>query len=249
MVSLTGKVAIVTGASRGIGEAIARAFAEAGASVMLAARKIEALEAVAKSIGDKAAAQACHTGKREDLEALFATAQKRFGKVDILVNNAATNPYFGPLMGIDDAQWAKTFEVNLLGYFQASRLAVAAFGDRGGSIINIASVVALGGSPFQGAYAASKAAVVSMTQTLAAELGGNGIRVNAIAPGIIKTRFAAALTENPDIMGPIIAKTPLGRAGEPEDIAGGAVYLASDAARFVTGHTLVIDGGLTARLL
>ncbi len=248
-ITLEGKVAIITGASRGIGEAIARAYAGAGAQVMLASRKVEGLEPVAKSIGPQAAFQACHTGKAADLQALFAATLARFGRVDVLVNNAATNPYFGPMLGIDDGQWDKTFEVNLKGYFHAARLAAEHMADRGGAIINVASIVALGGAPFQGVYAATKAAVVSMTQTLATELGPRAIRVNALAPGIIKTRFAAAIIENEDFMSRIIDHTPLGRAGLPEDVAGGALYLASDAASFVTGHTLVIDGGLTARLL
>jgi NAD(P)-dependent dehydrogenase (short-subunit alcohol dehydrogenase family) len=248
-INLENKVAIITGASRGIGEAIARAYAASGAKVMLAARKAEGLRDVAESIGANAAWLPAHTGKTEDIKALFAETVAKFGRVDVLVNNAATNPYFGPMIGIDDAQWDKTFEVNIKGYFTAARLAAEHFGDRGGNIINVASVVALGGAPFQGVYAATKAAVVSMTQTLATELGPRNIRVNALAPGIIETRFAAALTTNEDIMGPILAKTPLGRAGKPEDVAGGALFLASDAAAFVTGHVLVIDGGLTARLL
>ncbi len=248
--SLEGKVAIITGASRGIGEAIARAFAAAGARVVLAARKAEALTSVAEGIvsaGGEACAVPCHTGKAEDLDRLFAEAVSAFGKVDVLVNNAATNPYFGPMLGIEPAAWAKTFEVNLEGYYNATRRLVAHLTERqaGGAIVNMASVAGIGGAPMQGVYGATKAAVISMTQTLAVELGTAGIRVNAIAPGLIRTRFASALIDSPEISGRIVERTPLGRVGKPVEVAGAAVFLASDAASFITGHTLVVDGGLT----
>jgi NAD(P)-dependent dehydrogenase (short-subunit alcohol dehydrogenase family) len=254
LIHLDGKVAIVTGASRGIGEAIARAYADAGAHVVLAARKIEPLQAVVASIeaaGGQALATACHAGQPDQLRALVDGAIKRFGKVDVLVNNAATNPYFGPLLGADEASYNKTFEVNLRGYFEAARMVATHLVERGGggSIINIASVVGLGAAPLQGVYAMTKAAVISMTKTLAYELGGNNIRVNAIAPGLVKTRFASALVDNPDIVARVVAHTPLGRYASPEEIAGAALYLASDAASFVTGHTLVVDGGATLATL
>ncbi|MCC6812363.1 MAG: glucose 1-dehydrogenase [Deltaproteobacteria bacterium] len=253
-IHLKDKVAIVTGASRGIGEAIARAYAAAGAKVMLAARKVDGLAAVAEAMkkqGNAVDFRACHTGKKDDLAALVAATVERFGKVDVLVNNAATNPHFGPMLTVEDGQWQKTFEVNLKGYFDAARMVAEHLVARSaqGSIINVASVVALGGTPLQGVYAATKAAVISMTQTLACELGPAGIRVNAIAPGVVKTKFAAALTESPEISARVIAGTPLGRVAQPEEIAGGALYLASDAASFVTGHTLVIDGGLSAQMI
>jgi NAD(P)-dependent dehydrogenase (short-subunit alcohol dehydrogenase family) len=218
--------------------------------VVLASRKIEGVEAVAAKVrdaGGEALAVACHTGKKSDLEALVATTVERFGKVDVLVNNAATNPHFGPMVTVDDGAWQKTFEVNLKGYFDAARLVALHLQSRNakGSIINVASVAALGAAPLQGVYAATKAAVVSMTQTLAYELGPLGIRINAIAPGLIQTRFASALVDNPDIVSRIVSKTPLGRYGQPDEIAGGALYLASDAASFLTGHVLVIDGGMT----
>lgn len=253
-IHLQNKVAIVTGASRGIGEAIALQFAASGAKVMLAARKLDGLSAVAEAMrakGYDVDCRACHTGKKEDLQLLVDATLTRFGHIDVLVNNAATNPHFGPMLTVDDGQWEKTFDVNLKGYFNSARMVAEHLMARGspGNIINIASVVALAGTPLQGVYAATKAAVISMTQTLACELGPQNIRVNAIAPGIVKTRFASALTDNPAIMDPIINRTPLGRFATPDEIAGGALYLASDAASFVTGHTLVIDGGLTARLL
>jgi NAD(P)-dependent dehydrogenase (short-subunit alcohol dehydrogenase family) len=249
---LTGKVAIVTGASRGIGEAIARTFAANGARVVLAARKLDGLRQVAESIGEDAFALAAHTGKEADCKALVGQAVERFGKVDILVNNAATNPYFGPMIDVDEGAWDKTFEVNLKGYFfmcrEVARHLRARAGRDGkapGSLVNVASVAGLTASPLQGVYAMTKAAVVSMTKTLAYELAANDIRVNAIAPGFVDTRFAGAILKNETLLDEVIRRTPQRRYGVPDEIAGGALYLASDAASFVTGHTLVIDGGLT----
>ncbi len=249
--SLTGKVAIVTGASRGIGEAIARALASAGAAVTLASRKQEDLATVAAAItaaGGRALAVAAHTGKAEDVQRLIARTIAEFGQVDILVNNAATNPYFGPMLDISDAQWDKTFEVNAKGYFMCAREVIRHLDSRKapGSIINVASVAGLRAAPFQGVYGMTKAAVISMTQTLATECGPRGIRVNAIAPGLIETRFAAAIVGNDSLRSHVVARTPLGRHGQPDEIAGAALYLASDAASYVNGHVMVIDGGMTA---
>jgi NAD(P)-dependent dehydrogenase (short-subunit alcohol dehydrogenase family) len=250
MLRVDGKVALITGASRGIGEAIARALAGAGAKVVLSARKVEPLAEVASAIGregGEALAVAAHAGKADDVARLVRAAIERFGKVDVLVNNAATNPYFGPLVDIEDAAWDKIFEVNLKGYFFAVREVVRHLQARGapGSIVNLASIAGLKGAPMQGAYGMTKAAIISMTETLAIELGGSGIRVNAIAPGLVQTRFASALVENEALRNMIVSRTPLGRLGQPPDIAGAALFLASDAAAFVTGHTLVIDGGVT----
>ena len=250
LIHLDDKVAIVTGASRGIGEAIARAYAASGARVMIASRKAEGVAKVAASIeadGGVCASMACHTGSATDVEALVAATIERFGRIDVLVNNAATNPHFGPLVTADDAAWQKTFEVNLQGYFRLARAVALHLVGRGapGSIVNVASVAALGSAPLQGVYAMTKAAVVSMTKTLAAELGPSGVRVNAIAPGLVETRFSQTLVANPDIVDRVVGRTPLGRYAQPHEIAGAAVYLASDAASFVTGHTLVVDGGLT----
>jgi NAD(P)-dependent dehydrogenase (short-subunit alcohol dehydrogenase family) len=249
-ITLENKVAIVTGASRGIGEAIARCFAANGAKVVLAARKIEALSAVAESIGGSAFAVAAHTGKEADCAALVDAAVKKFGKVDILVNNAATNPHFGPLvdaMTPDEGAWDKTFEVNLQGYFWMSREVVKHLRAREapGSIVNVASVAGLLASPLQGVYAMTKAAVISMTKTLAYELAGNKIRVNAIAPGFVDTKFAAAVLKNDTLLEEVMRITPMKRYGQPHEIAGGALYLASDSASYLTGHALVIDGGMT----
>ncbi len=253
-ISVAGKVAIVTGASRGIGEAIARVLAQSGAKVMIASRKQEGIDAARLRIldcegvaADAVAATVCHAGKVEMIKAMFATTLDRFGDVDILVNNAATNPYFGPMILVDEGAYAKTFEVNTRGYFECARAATKhwANSDRGGSIINVASVAALTGAPLQGVYAMTKAAVISMTKTLAVELGPSKIRVNAIAPGLVETRFASALVENPDIVQQVVARTPLGRFAQPDEIAGAALYLASDASSFMTGQTMVVDGGMT----
>jgi len=245
--SLHGKVAVITGASRGIGEAIARAFVAEGAKVVLAARKIDALEKVATSLGENAFAVAAHTGKEEDCEKLVAAAVTKFGKVDVLVNNAAANPYFGPMLGIEMPAWDKTFEVNVKGYFYMTRAVVRHLAGRSapGSIIHVASVAGLLASPLQGVYGMTKAAILSMTKTLSVELAGSKIRVNAIAPGFVETKFAGAVLQNPELLAKVNERTPLGRPGVPDEIAGGAVYLASDASSYLTGHTLVIDGGMT----
>jgi NAD(P)-dependent dehydrogenase (short-subunit alcohol dehydrogenase family) len=246
-INLENKVAIVTGASRGIGEAIARCFAANGAKVVVASRKIEGLQAVADAIGPSAFAVASHTGREADCSALVDAAVKKFGKVDILVNNAATNPHFGPLVDVDEGAWDKTFEVNLKGYFWMTREVVKHLRGReaAGSIVNVASVAGLVASPLQGVYAMTKAAVISMTKTLAYELAGNKIRVNCIAPGFVDTKFAAAVLKNETLLEEVMRITPMRRYGQPDEIAGGALYLASDSASYLTGHALVIDGGMT----
>jgi len=249
-IHLRDKVAIVTGASRGIGESIARTFAKSGAKVVLASRKIEGLRAVEETIrgeGGEAFAHACHTGSREQVEGLVAAAVERFGKVDVLVNNAATNPYFGPMVNIDEAAWDKTFEVNVKGYFYATRAVAQHCMSRGapGSIVNVASVAGLMAMPLQGVYAMTKASVISMTKTLSMELGPANIRVNAIAPGLVDTKFASALTTNKEIMDMVLGRTALKRVAQPNEIAGAALLLASDAGSYFTGETLTVDGGWT----
>jgi NAD(P)-dependent dehydrogenase (short-subunit alcohol dehydrogenase family) len=246
---LKDKVIVVTGASRGIGEAIARASLEHGANVVLASRKQADLDKVVGSLpADRAIAVACHTGKPEDIDALFARALDKFGRIDGVVNNAATNPYFGPLVDTPDAAIEKTFEVNVRGYLYVARAFVkhARARNGGGSIVNIASVAGLRAAPMQGIYGATKAAVISMTQTLAFELGGSAIRVNAIAPGLVETKFASAIVQNPMLRDHVVKRTPLARHAQPPEIAGAAVYLLSDAASFTTGTVLVVDGGFTS---
>jgi NAD(P)-dependent dehydrogenase (short-subunit alcohol dehydrogenase family) len=249
-ISLENKVVVVTGASRGIGEAIAGACLDAGAKVVVASRKQADLDAVATALSSRGevAAIACHTGKEADVTALFERAVERFGRVDGLVNNAATNPYFGPLIDTPEAAIDKTIEVNFKGYLYGARALIkhARTRDGGAAIVNIASVAGLRAAPMQGVYGMTKAAVVSMTQTLAFELGGSGIRVNAIAPGLVETKFAAALVSNPMIRDQVTKRTPLGRHAQPAEIAGAAVFLLSDAASFTTGTVLAIDGGLTS---
>ncbi|TMA26490.1 MAG: glucose 1-dehydrogenase [Deltaproteobacteria bacterium] len=243
--SLSGKVAIVTGASRGIGEAIARAFVASGARVLMSSRKIEASAAAA--LGSSAQAFAAHTGQEPNCIALVAEAIRVFGKVDVLVNNAGTNPYFGPLIEAPMPAWDKTFEVNLKGYFWTAREVARHLAGRNapGSIVNISSVNGLRGAPLQGVYAMTKAAVISLTRTLAAELGPGGIRVNAIAPGLVDTRLASALVKDEALSGEWLQRTPLKRVASPDEIAGAALYLASEASSFVTGEVLVVDGGTT----
>jgi NAD(P)-dependent dehydrogenase (short-subunit alcohol dehydrogenase family) len=251
-IGLDGKVAVITGGSRGIGEAIAQTFVAHGARVVIASRKLEGVAAAAAAIAkdhgaDRVRAVAAHTGKEEECVRLVSEAIAAFGQVDVLVNNAGTNPFFGPMLNADNGSWDKTFEVNLKGYFWCAREVARHLTARnaGGSIINVASIAGIVASPMQGVYSMTKASVISMTKTLALELGPSKIRVNAIAPGFVDTRLASAVLKNDELVKVVVGRTPLGRYGTPDEIAGGALYLASDAASFLTGHTLVIDGGLT----
>ena len=247
MFDLNDKVAVVTGGNGGIGLGIALGLARAGAKVVLASRKIEGLEAVAKEIeaeGGEALAHAAHMGKEEAVRGLVEAAVDRFGQVDVLVNNAATNPYFGPMMNIEWGAWDKTFEVNVKGYFTATREVVRHIqGRKGtGAVVNIASVAGFMAMPLQGVYAMTKAAVVSMTKTLSVELGPD-VRVNAIAPGLIQTKFASALTQNEEILSEVMSRTSLKRVGDPKDVASAALLLASDQGGYFNGALLTVDGG------
>ncbi len=247
---LTGKTAIVTGATRGIGRAIAELFAQHGAKVVISSRKQDACDEVAAAIreaGGEAAGIAAHAGDLEQIARLFEETKEAFGGVDVLVNNAATNPYFGPMVQIEARAWDKTFEVNTRGYFETSRaFAHQCVADaRPGAIVNVASIMGLRAAPMQGVYGMTKAPIPSMTHTMAAELGADQIRVNAIAPGLIDTKFASALTSNEALVDQFLARTPVGRIGVPEDIAPLALFLASNASGFINGQTIVADGGYT----
>jgi len=247
--NLEGRVAVVNGASRGLGSAIAEGLAEHGAHVVLSSRRQADLDREAERINQRwpgrAAAIAAHAGREADLRNLVDRVMRVHGRIDILVNNAGTNPHFGPLLDAELAAWDKTFEVNLRGYFILTKLVVkASMEARGGAIVNIASTGGLRPSPGLGVYDITKAGVVMMTRQLARELGGR-VRVNCIAPGLFRTRFAEALWGNEVIRERYLASHPMGRIGEPEEIAGAAVFLASDAAGYVNGEVLVIDGGGT----
>jgi NAD(P)-dependent dehydrogenase (short-subunit alcohol dehydrogenase family) len=247
--SLKDKVIVITGGSRGIGEAIAASCLAGGARVALASRKQADLDAAAARLGggDRVMAMACHAGKPADVDALFAAAAERFGRIDGLVNNAATNVYFGPLIDTPEPAMDKTIEVNLKGYFFCARAFVrhARARGTGGSIVNVASITALRAAPMQGIYAMTKAAVISMTQTLAFELASSGIRVNAIAPGLVETRLASGIVGNPSLRDQVVSRTPLARHAQPAEIAGAATYFLDDANSFTTGTVLVVDGGMT----
>lgn len=246
---LTGKVAIITGASKGIGQAIAAAYAAAGASVVVSSRKQEAVEAVAAEIqeaGGQALAVAAHTGDAQAIENLVQRAVEAFGGVDIAVNNAATNPHFGPLLTAEESIWDKTLDVNLKGYARVAKAVVPPMQARGGGkIINVASVAGLKPSPMMGIYSVTKAAVLMLTQVLANELAADNIQVNAIAPGFIKTKFSAAVWGSPQLAAIVEKTTPQGRIASVEEITGIALYLAAPASSFTTGGTFVVDGGMT----
>jgi NAD(P)-dependent dehydrogenase (short-subunit alcohol dehydrogenase family) len=248
--SLKDQVAIVTGASRGIGEAIARTFAEQGAKVVIASRKQESLDKVAAEIskaGGEVLAVACHTGKLADIDALYKKVMDTYGRVDILVNNAATNPYFGDALNISETQFDKTFEVNTKGYFfMAQRAGKIMLARKKGSIINIASIAGIKAPPMQVVYGMTKAAVILMTKGMAYELGPFGVRVNAICPGLTNTFFAKVLIETKAIHDAAMTQVPMKRHAEPIEIAGAALLLASEAGSYTTGAVIVVDGGNTA---
>ncbi len=253
MFDLTGKVAIVTGASRGIGEAIARTYAAAGASVVISSRKPENIEPVAESINGefpgRAQAVVAHAGKPENAAALVETAVNAYGRLDIAVNNAATNPHFGPLLTSEESQWDKIYEVNVKGYYWLCEAAARQMKKQGegGKIINVASVAGLRPGQGMGIYSISKAAVIMMTKVLGAELGPDNIQVNAIAPGFFKTDFSAAIWKNETLAQRVIDATPLGRMGDTDELTGIALYLAAPAANFTTGAVFTVDGGSTIR--
>jgi len=244
---LDNRVALVTGASRGIGRAVALGLAKAGAHVALAARRLPDLEDVAgevTALGRRALPVSAHTGRREDIDRLFDTVGTELGRLDILVNNAATNPTFGPLVEMDETAWDKVMALNVKGYLLTAQRAARLMRAQGrGSIVNVSSTGGLRASPGIGAYSVSKAAVIMLTRVLARELASAGIRVNAVAPALVETRFSEALWKDPQILSRYLEATPMNRTAQPEEMAGAVVYLCSDAASYVTGQTLVLDGG------
>ena len=245
--SLENKIALITGASRGIGEAIALTLAEYGARCILVSRKLGSLQAVKEKIeqkGGHAEAMACHTGNLDQIAQLFEKVKNTFGRLDILINNAATNPYFGNMLDADERAWDKTNEVNLKGPFfiiqHAARLMETS---RGGAIVNVSSINGVRPIPMQGIYSITKAALITMTKAFAKELGAKNIRVNALLPGLTETNFSQVLIETESIYNIAIQQIPLGRHAQPSEMAGAVLYLVSDAASFTTGTCIVCDGG------
>lgn len=246
---LTGKIALVTGASRGIGEEIAKLLAEQGAHVIVSSRKIDDCTAVAdeiKAAGNKAEAFACNIGNMDDITAIFDHVRSTHGKLDILVNNAATNPYFGHILDTDLGAYNKTVEVNIRGYFFMSIEGGKLMRENGGgAILNTASVNGLQPGMGQGIYSITKAAVINMTKAFAKECAQFGIRCNALLPGLTKTKFAGALFTNDDIYNMAVQTIPMGRHAEPQEMAGTVLYLVSQASSYTNGECIVVDGGMT----
>jgi NAD(P)-dependent dehydrogenase (short-subunit alcohol dehydrogenase family) len=249
---MTGQVAVITGSSRGIGKAIAHRMAEHGATVIVSSRKQDACDAAVAEINaavgrDAAFAVPANIASKADLQRLVDTTIAKFGKIDALVCNAASNPYFGPAAGIADEQFTKILQNNIVAnHWLISMVAPAMTARKSGSITIISSVGGLKGSTVIGAYCISKAADMQLARNLAAEFGPANVRVNAICPGLVKTDFAKALWENPDILKGSTSRAPLQRIGEPDEIAGMAVLLATNAGAFITGQSIVIDGGVSA---
>ena len=247
---LTGRVALITGASRGIGEATARLLAEQGAHVIVSSRKQEDLDKVAASIqqaGGQATAIAAHQGDSAALKNLMMEIETRFGKLDILVNNAATNPYMGHISDTDMGMVDKTLQVNIKGYFELTALATKLMKKNGGgAVVNIASINGKKPGPLQGIYSITKGAVINMTQAFAKECAPWKVRVNAVLPGLTDTKFASALTKDEKMLKQFMPFIPLQRVAQPEEIAPAVLFLVSDAASYVTGTTLTVDGGFLA---
>ena len=248
---LGGQLAIVTGASRGIGRAIAERFLNEGARVLLVSRRQESLDEVAEELnkthGGRAIPLALHMGQLDAIGMWVDGVVAQYGLPTILVNNAGTNPYFGPFVDVGWSAWNKTFDVNLKGPFEIARQLAKRWmaANSSGSIINISSIYGLRTAPAHGVYSMTKAALIAMTRALALELGPSGIRVNAIAPGLIETRLSQALTGNPEIMATFEQRNSIKRPGQPHEIAGAAAFLASEDGSYTTGQVIVVDGGFT----
>lgn len=244
---LSGKIAIVTGASRGIGESAAKLLAAHGAHVIVSSRKVDDCQKVVDAIvtaGGSAEAIGCHIGEMEQIDALFKTVQEKHGRLDILVNNAAANPYFGPVVDTDLTAFQKTVDVNIRGYFFMSANGAKLMAKNGGgAIVNVASVNGVIPGVFQGIYSITKAAVISMTKTFAKECAPIGVRVNALLPGATDTKFASTLVKNPAILEKALEHIPMNRIAQPDEMAGAILYLASPAASYTTGTCLNVDGG------
>ena len=249
MFRLNKKTAIVSGGSKGIGKAIALKYAQAGADVVICSRRKENLEAAvmeAESNGFSLIPIECNTSNFDSIQSVVDLTMDKFGKVDILVNNAATNPYYGPILNSEDSHWDKIFDVNVKGYFNfAKACSISMIKNNYGKIINVASIAAKTPLEGLGVYNISKAAVVMLTKVLAKELGQHNIQINTLAPGLIKTDFSKALWEDDDTYNKIVKSIPQGKMGTPEDISGMALYLASDASDFITGSIFTVDGGIT----
>ena len=249
MLDLNNKTAIVSGGSKGIGKAIAKKLAESGANVVICSRKKENLDSAVNEAGLNGLTLIpieCNTSNNESIQSVVDHTIEKFDKVDILVNNAAANPYYGPILNSDDSHWDKIFDVNVKGYFNfVKACSDTMITNNSGKIINVASIAAKTPLEGLGVYNISKAAVVMLTKVLAKELGEHNIQVNTLAPGLIKTDFSKALWENKDTYNKIVKSIPQGKMGSPDDISGMALYLASDASDFVTGSIFTVDGGIT----
>ncbi len=243
---LSGKTALVTGASRGIGASIAKTLAANGAHVIISSRKLDGCQHIADEItaaGGSAEAMPCHIGDTTQIEQLFAAIKSKHQQLDILINNAATNPYFGHILETDLAAFEKTVDVNIRGYFFMSVKGAKLMPKSGGAIVNVASVNGVIPGDFQGIYSITKAAVISMTKAFAKECAPLNIRVNAILPGATDTKFAATLVKNPEILKQALAHIPMKRVANPDEMAGTVLYLVSNAASYTTGACINVDGG------
>ncbi|TAL36761.1 MAG: SDR family oxidoreductase [Spirochaetes bacterium] len=249
-VTVRDKVALVTGASRGIGEAVARTLGVFGAKLILVSRKMDDLKKVQRDIGiegGKAECFAVNTGEMDQINDLFKQLREKYPKIDILVNNAATNPFFGDVLSADERAWDKTLAVNLKGcFFMAQHAAKWMKEKNGGCIVNVSSVNGIRPAPMQGIYSITKAGLIALTKSFAKELAPFNIRVNAVLPGLTDTKFSAAITNNEDIMKLVLPSIPMGRFARPDEMAGTVLYLCSDAATYTTGSCIVVDGGMLA---